>query len=214
MLNKKIISIFIMLLICSLSFGSMAFAAEDQGIATDNQTQVDKVKAEKYKEISKKYKLERVQKAPDRVIPVKVNSPEELESLLQSASKIKIERVPVSNNESTVSGTQSIVSPSSTYTTYTTDSYKVGIAGYVYLKARVEKGTNTILSVSPYTSFTGFTWGFDWDEYNIGSSIVSGGKDFESWASGGLEYYLLVNNDLMRYYIQEINFEGYTTVFH
>jgi hypothetical protein len=71
--------------------------------------------------------------------------------------------------------------------------------------------TGTITSLDPYTTFTGFTLGFDWTENTIGATISSSGKDVHVYTDGTLDYYLLIDG-LIKLYSKPISMSGNVSV--
>ncbi len=53
--------------------------------------------------------------------------------------------------------------------------------------------TGTITYINPYTQFTGFTLGIEWNQSNIDYSIYSNQKDAYIYCNGTLNYYILVS---------------------
>lgn len=70
-----------------------------------------------------------------------------------------------------------------------------------------------ITDCNEYTKMTGFTLGFEWIEIDSDSDIRSDGRDIYAWAEGELEYYLLIDG-LIKVYTQDIELDGYLTIFH
>lgn len=73
--------------------------------------------------------------------------------------------------------------------------------------------TGTITSHEAYTTFTGFTLGFDWEEEMCYSEITSSGKDIYAAAAGELTWYILVEG-LIEFAREEIHLEGYCAAVH
>ncbi len=65
--------------------------------------------------------------------------------------------------------------------------------------------------MEPYTQFTGFTYGFEWKENNIGTTISSSGKDVHVYVDGTLSSYLLING-LIKLSTRDINLSGNVAV--
>jgi hypothetical protein len=83
--------------------------------------------------------------------------------------------------------------------------------GTITLKLRYSTSgngnTGKITSLDPYTTFTGFTLGFDWTENSIGATISSSGKDAHVYTDGTIDYYLLVDG-LIKLYSRPIRMSG------
>jgi len=157
-----------------------------------------------YDDIIREYNLQVATEVPENVKPVQINSEKELVEALEA---IRADNVSPNSVEENVL----IIEPNGVQT-YTVDSYRVGVAGQVALKARVTTSGETITAVDEYTTFTGFTYGFDWEEIDKGSAIYYG-TDFEAWAVGELKYYVLISG-ILYYYTEEIDLYGYIAVFH
>lgn len=71
--------------------------------------------------------------------------------------------------------------------------------------------TGRIEKLEPYTQFTGFTYGFEWKENNIGTTISSSGKDVHVYVDGTLSSYLLING-LIKLSTRDINLSGNVAV--
>lgn len=56
--------------------------------------------------------------------------------------------------------------------------------------------TGTITYIDPYTTFTGFTLGFHWEEKTIGYRIQSNKKDAYIYTSGQLDYYFILEGGI------------------
>lgn len=69
----------------------------------------------------------------------------------------------------------------------------------------INKGT--ITDYGAYTTFTGFTDGFGWEEKHVNASIAPEGKDIIASATGELVYYLFVNG-MVEYARQEVSLSG------
>ena len=100
-------------------------------------------------------------------------------------------------------------------------SQQISFAASINLKANVESDMHStvfpyydgkIISVNPFTEFTGFTLGFDWNQTNIGSKISSNGESFDAWANGQLDYYLLIDG-FIKLYSQSVSISGTVSVF-
>ncbi|HCX65238.1 MAG TPA: hypothetical protein DHN33_08525 [Eubacteriaceae bacterium] len=85
-------------------------------------------------------------------------------------------------------------------------SKKSTITGSINLRVAYstsgDNNTGNITYHNAYTTFTGFTPGFDWDE-SICYSQVKSGKDIYAYTSGVLKYYLVVDGGI-NYYNQPI----------
>ena len=83
---------------------------------------------------------------------------------------------------------------------YIVDKRQVGLAGYINLNVTyTTSGPNfggSIIEHNAYTTFTGFTFGFSWDEKVCTSKVSSSGKDIIASATGELVFYFLINNVL------------------
>ncbi len=84
--------------------------------------------------------------------------------------------------------------------------------GVVYTTSG-DSHTGTITSHEAYTTFTGFTLGFGWDESLCSSQITSSGKDIYAVAKGTLTYNLLVDGfiELGR---KSVYLDGYCYAIH
>lgn len=67
---------------------------------------------------------------------------------------------------------------------------------YINYGTSGDSSTGTITYVSPYTVFEGFSMGYDWVEKSIGYNIASNKKDVYVYASGQLDYYVIVNGGI------------------
>ncbi|HBV95542.1 MAG: hypothetical protein JL50_09635 [Peptococcaceae bacterium BICA1-7] len=105
------------------------------------------------------------------------------------------------------------IAAASTTQTYEADYYVVGGTAKIKLMARVTSEYEQITNVDEYTTFTGFTYGFDWVESAIGHDISSDKKDVEVWCSGQVDCYLLING-LIKYYSVPVDLRGYLMIFH
>ncbi len=91
-------------------------------------------------------------------------------------------------------------------------SKKISFAGHINLgvifTTSGDHNTGTITHHKAYTTFTGFTLGFGWDESVCSSQITSSGKDIYAVANGTLTYNLLVDGfiELGR---EPVHLEGY-----
>lgn len=91
---------------------------------------------------------------------------------------------------------------------------RIGL-GKVYLRARYTTSEGRVRSVSPFTEFTGFTYGFIWEQNNIGHYITSDGKDFKAWTSGTVYWYIVLDvGGVTRLTSQRVDLDMYITVFH
>ncbi len=94
-------------------------------------------------------------------------------------------------------------------TTVTKKTVKnIGMAnGKITLYAKIKVYTNgsfgQIKDCSEYTTFTGFTYGFGWNEDYMTHRIASNGQSVKITCEGTLDYYLLVNS-VLRVYSQPI----------
>jgi len=106
-----------------------------------------------------------------------------------------------------------LVSPLETNGDQIVKKAKVGISGYinlhVYYTTSEDYNKGTITDYGAYTTFTGFTGGFSWEEKHVNASIAPGGKDINASATGELVYYLFVNGDgMVEYARQEVSLSG------
>ena len=76
-----------------------------------------------------------------------------------------------------------------------------------------DSNTGTITQANAYTTFTGFTLGFDWKEEVCYADITSSGKDIYAMASGELEYYFLIDG-LIQLGRKAVSLDGYCFVIH
>ena len=96
-------------------------------------------------------------------------------------------------------------------------SQGVGLAGSINLRVAYttsgNSNTGTITYHEAYTTFTGFTYGFEWEEKLCTSQVTSSGKDIYVRAVGELVYYFLVDGfiELGR---EAIDLDGYCFVIH
>jgi hypothetical protein len=59
-----------------------------------------------------------------------------------------------------------------------------------------------------YTTFTGFTLGFEWNESTCNSYVTSSGKDIFAYTSGTLDYYLFFDG-FISLYSAPVSLSGY-----
>lgn len=76
-----------------------------------------------------------------------------------------------------------------------------------------DSNTGTITQANAYTTFTGFTLGFDWKEEVCYADSTSSGKDIYAMASGELEYYFLIDG-LIQLGRKAVSLDGYCFVIH
>lgn len=168
-----------------------------------------------YDEISKEYNLKTATEIPQNVTPIRINSEKELLTVLQNIDndlakfKNKPKKTIVIAPENSADG----ITAASTTRTYEADYYVVGGTAKIRLMARVTSEYEQITNVDEYTTFTGFTYGFDWVESAIGHDISSDKKDVEVWCSGQVDCYLLING-LIKYYSVPVDLNGYLMIFH
>lgn len=76
-----------------------------------------------------------------------------------------------------------------------------------------DSNTGTITHHNAYTTFTGFSYGFGWDESICSSQITSSGKDIYAYTAGVLTYNFLVDGfvELGR---EPVNLAGYCFAIH
>lgn len=197
-LKKPITVIFFAIAFCLITLA----CSNSPVYATDSKS---------FDEICEEYNLRTVTEVPDGVQPVEVKSEEELIQLLES---IKNARIEITSESSVVD-----VTPSGTFGISPLGSQSVLVdqvswyIGSIKLYARITDNGYMVTSATAYTTLSGFTLGFDWDERACGASIVSGGRDVYAWAAGTLDYYLLVNG-VIRLYSEEVNLEGLVMIFH
>ena len=95
--------------------------------------------------------------------------------------------------------------------TVTVATKRLGVAGKIHLK--LSYGTSlpgnkgTIEYADAFTTTSGFSLGFNWVEDNIGTDIRPSGKDIYVYASGRIEYYILVNG-VTKFYERDIDLHG------
>ena len=96
-------------------------------------------------------------------------------------------------------------------------SQGVGLAGTIELRVAYttsgNSNTGTITYHEAYTTFAGFTYGFEWEEKLCTSQVTSAGKDIYARAVGELVYYFLIDGfiELGR---EAIDLDGYCFAIH
>ena len=111
--------------------------------------------------------------------------------------------------------TDSLIVPMSTNGDILVDQDHIYLFAYINLRVAYstsgDNNTGYITYHNAYTTFTGLTYGYDWNEASCYSQIASGGKDIYAAASGVLDYYFLVNG-MLRFYSEQIYLSGYAYV--
>ncbi len=96
-------------------------------------------------------------------------------------------------------------------------SQLISFASYINLRVAYttsgNSNTGTITYHEAYTTFTGFTLGFGWDERMCSSQITSSGKDIYAVTTGELTYNLLVDG-FIEIGREAIHLEGYCFAVH
>lgn len=100
------------------------------------------------------------------------------------------------------------------------DSRKLGLngsAGSINLRVSYRTSGNNftgrVIYHNEYTTYTGFTLGFDWDQRTSTSYVTSSGKDIYASASGTLNFYILVKG-FIRFYSTPLTLSGYAWAIH
>lgn len=73
--------------------------------------------------------------------------------------------------------------------------------------------TGTIIHHNAYTTFTGFSLGFGWDESTCVSQVTASGKDIYAYTAGVLTYNLLVDG-FIEVGREPVNLAGYCYAIH
>lgn len=193
--SKTIISTLIVLMTMLVSL-TPAFAANLSSTTTEN------VYVKEYNVNVGEGTLQTIDKSeiPENVKPIRLKDEKELYDFIQKME----EETDVLNTKNSINvmSTSSIPSVSE----------KVGL-GTVYLKARYTTSGTRVTSVSPFTQFTGFTYGITWEQNTIGSKITSTGKDFEAWTSGTAHTYILLDSGMTRLFSRPVDLDMYVMVF-
>ncbi len=96
-------------------------------------------------------------------------------------------------------------------------AYQVGVGAQVRLNVSyTTSGPNhsgKVISHSAYTTFTGLTNGFGWEEKSCSSFVRSNGKDIEATATGELVAYFLVGG-FIEYFRDELTLSGVCIAAH
>lgn len=120
---------------------------------------------------------------------MEVKSEEELLNLLTAFDNMSSDAKIITNkSDITIQGTRDIL----------VDSYNWGI-GSVNLYARVTDNGYRVTGASAYTVVEGFTPGLSWREITKGARIVYNGTAVEAWATGQLDYYLIIEGGVKVY---------------
>lgn len=146
---------------------------------------------------------------PDHVIPLEFDSEEEARAYILAATNQE-------NNSNSYEN--SSISPRATNGTATVDTYSVGaFSGTIALKVNYgtsgDNHTGYIKYVEAFTTYTGWTLGFEWKEARNGASITSSGKDVYAYSEGVLEWYIILEG-IGKYYSQDISLSGYAYLIH
>lgn len=96
-------------------------------------------------------------------------------------------------------------------------SKKVGVAGTIKLRVAYttsgDSNTGTITYHEAYTTFSGFTYSFEWNEKLCTSQVTSSGKDIYARAVGELVFYFLVDG-LIELGRDSVDLSGYCSAIH
>ncbi len=137
---------------------------------------------------------------PENVIPIKLNE-SELEDFIKS----------INNFEQSVNETVNVIEVSDKLraTDHHTrvDTQRVGM-GTVNLNTYVTYSNGQFTSASPYTTFTGFTYAFDWNESISDYEISSNKRSVNIYSSGELDWYILLNSGFTTVYTQQVSLNG------
>lgn len=119
---------------------------------------------------------------------------------------------PIKLNPSNLGSVINQITPMSTNYDVIVASRNVAIFGKINLRvAYATSGsshTGIITYQKAYTTFTGFTFGFGWDERICYSYVTASGKDIYAYTSGTLDYYILVEG-FIKYYSVPVTLSGY-----
>ncbi len=141
---------------------------------------------------------------PENVIPIELNE-SELEDFIKS----------INDTEQFINETDNVIEINDKLraTDHHTkvDTQKVGM-GTVNLNTYVTYSNGQFTSASPYTTFTGFTYGFDWNQSVSDYEISRDKRSVDVYSSGELDWYILLNTGLTTVYTQQIDLDG-TIVF-
>lgn len=179
---KKIKIILALSLILSFILSSTVFA---QSLDSDTSIQLVAVSPED---------------VPEDVIPAEYNSLEEaiqfIEQNVKYNHEINKEPLFLENNISRATNRNLLVDEH----TFTGGSVKL----YANYGTSGDASTGIITYISPYTVFDGFSLGYDWVEKSCGYTISSNKKDAYIYASGQLDYYLIIEGGI-KLYSEHIN---------
>jgi len=126
---------------------------------------------------------------PEGVIPLEFESEEELNAYIeelgkQIANMTTSEPVPINPRGRATTGTAYIAS----------QNFGLGanVSLYVSYMTSLNNNLGAIVFADPFTSFTGYTFGFVWNQSSIGSYITSNGKNVYAYANGVVDQYLTI----------------------
>jgi hypothetical protein len=167
---KKIISF--LLLIVLMNMTSMNVFAENKEIDFT-----------KYND----FKIMEIKNFPKDVVPIEINSEEELEDLISEFAENNIDIQLNNRIQPTSSGNYTVrISGKKRVGTGNINLY-ADVDCYHYNNYREIKGASNI-----YTTLTGYTLGTTWEEKNIDYSINDGTR-IKLWADGTIHIYILLD---------------------
>ncbi|MGF7058577.1 hypothetical protein [Brassicibacter mesophilus] len=145
-----------------------------------------------------KYNLKDVDKLPEGVVPIVIDSPKELEDCLKSIDNITLDEKSI---ETTVSISENpTINSGYTATVTKTTSATAGTFSKVYLKAYIDVYNSgsfrQIVGCSESTYLSGTSLGLDWVENNTGHNIMNDGRKINVYGDGVLETYLIIEGGI------------------
>lgn len=161
------------------------------------------------------FHLKTVDSVPDGVTPFVVNNDEELLKMLQTLAENDVLRQ-VSVVAESIEPKNGEIGILATDVVRRTVSKSVGL-GQINLVADItryrEGSFGGIIDVFAFTTFTGFTYGFDWNEsYSPRYTISTDGTSTHVWVEGVLDWYLLVDG-LLKLYSQPVRLDLYYSIY-
>lgn len=196
---KKKISMFLVIGVLSFSNFIPILGSDSKDLA--NESYINLLNLDIDLKENEGFEIISLEDLPDGIIPYQVKSNSDLENII-SEIRTNINVMENANSELLINSELRATDHHKQIATY-----KAGL-GTVSLNSYVDYEDEKITRVEPYTSFTGFTYSFTWDERKCYGTISSNKSEAYVYASGDLEYYFLVNTELTKFYARNIDLSG------
>lgn len=187
---KRLLSLFVALSL----FNTVVYA--DSPLDTDTDTAVQP-------EISIEFSEPTFTEVPLSEIPEEALSFDSEEEAIEYFNSIRsdsnsVDAVALKNNNSYARA----------YQTALCNSINAGFGGKINLYVTCDVVNNKITSASPYTSFTGITFSYDWQQNSAGSTISTDRQRVDVYATGTLTGYVFISG-IGNVYSENVYISGY-----